>query len=253
MDEVKDRKSIAEQEVAHFSATQRRDALVYLGKMAQEQGEYETVFNYVSLLADLTADFTREEMHLISNGCKGKVIHLRSAYELIDPTTEDVAVQEAVQEYKDRIKKQIVIECEKALELLNSIFRTNAQSQTMVRIFLLQQIADFNRYLAEIDASHGPKALSGYKTAFALAQSTLHATDPIRLSVALNYSVCLRGVSGNQRGAITLAKAAVDDASTFLNSLEETFYDESTVLLQLIRNNMFRWSAETQPSPPSST
>jgi len=72
----------------------------------------------------------------------------------------------------------------------------------------------------------------------------LAPTHPIRLGLALNYSVFLYEVQAKQTEACTLAKQAFDDAIAELDTLDEESYKDSTLIMQLLRDNLTLWTSE---------
>ena len=72
----------------------------------------------------------------------------------------------------------------------------------------------------------------------------LAPTHPIRLGLALNYSVFLYEVQGSSTEACELAKKAFDDAIAELDTLDEESYKDSTLIMQLLRDNLTLWTSE---------
>ena len=108
--------------------------------------------------------------------------------------------------------------------------------------------ADYYRYLAEFatgskKSEHAGNADGAYKEATAKA-SELAPTHPIRLGLALNYSVFLYEVQAKQQDACTLAKQAFDDAIAELDTLDEESYKDSTLIMQLLRDNLTLWTSD---------
>ena len=62
--------------------------------------------------------------------------------------------------------------------------------------------------------------------------------------LALNYSVFLYEVKGEQGEACTLAKQAFDDAIAELDTLDEESYKDSTLIMQLLRDNLTLWTSD---------
>lgn len=90
-----------------------------------------------------------------------------------------------------------------------------------------------------VDAS----ATKYYKQAFEIAKSDMPPTNPIRLGLALNYSVCLYEILQQKEEACTLAKSAFDNAISQLDQLEEGDYKDSTLIMQLLRDNLTLWTS----------
>ena len=70
--------------------------------------------------------------------------------------------------------------------------------------------------------------------------------DPIRLGLALNFSVFLYEVQSKSDDACSLAKQAFDDAIAELDSLDEDSYKDSTLIMQLLRDNLTLWTSDDQ-------
>ncbi|KAF3848168.1 hypothetical protein F7725_021196, partial [Dissostichus mawsoni] len=91
-------------------------------------------------------------------------------------------------------------------------------------------------------------SLVAYKTATDLAMLELPPTHPIRLGLALNFSIL-----NSPDRACRLAKAAFDDAITELDTLNEDSYKDSTLIMQLLREEQNKEALqdvedEAQPS-----
>lgn len=86
-----------------------------------------------------------------------------------------------------------------------------------------------------------------------VAQTELTPTHPIRLGLALNFSVFYYEILNSPDRACHLAKQAFDDAIAELDSLSEESYRDSTLIMQLLRDNLTLWTssdnAEAEAAP----
>ena len=81
-----------------------------------------------------------------------------------------------------------------------------------------------------------------------MAQTDLTPTHPIRLGLALNFSVFYYEILNSPDRACHLAKQAFDDAIAELDSLSEESYRDSTLIMQLLRDNLTLWtSSDVEP------
>ena len=107
---------------------------------------------------------------------------------------------------------------------------------------------DYHRYLAEFAMGDKRKtsadeSLEAYKAATSIAQTDLAPTHPIRLGLALNFSVFYYEILNSPDRACHLAKQAFDDAIAELDSLSEESYRDSTLIMQLLRDNLTLWTS----------
>jgi 14-3-3 protein epsilon len=110
---------------------------------------------------------------------------------------------------------------------------------------------DYHRYLAEFAAGDKRKgaaeaAHDAYKGATDIAQTELAPTHPIRLGLALNFSVFYYEILNSPERACHLAKQAFDDAIAELDTLSEESYKDSTLIMQLLRDNLSLWTSDLQ-------
>lgn len=91
------------------------------------------------------------------------------------------------------------------------------------------------------------------QTATDVAQTELTPTHPIRLGLALNFSVFYYEILNSPDRACHLAKQAFDDAIAELDSLSEESYRDSTLIMQLLRDNLTLWTSSdgNEPEPAS--
>ncbi|KAA0184800.1 hypothetical protein HAZT_HAZT000473 [Hyalella azteca] len=85
-----------------------------------------------------------------------------------------------------------------------------------------------------------------YQEAFDIAKSKMQPTHPIRLGLALNFSVFYYEILNSPDRACHLAKQAFDDAIAELDTLNEDSYKDSTLIMQLLRDNLTLWTSDTQ-------
>jgi 14-3-3 protein epsilon len=152
-----------------------------------------------------------------------------------------------VKRYKSRVEEELDEICTDILTLLNDKLLPRAQGQVESTVFYQKMKADYYRYLAEFKtgdhkAETGEKAAGAYDAATAAATG-LAPTHPIRLGLALNFSVFLYEVQGKLKEACDLAKTAFDDAIAELDTLDEESYKDSTLIMQLLRDNLTLWTS----------
>ena len=79
-----------------------------------------------------------------------------------------------------------------------------------------------------------------------IADEELDPTHPIRLGLALNFSVFYYEILSAPERACQLAKKAFDDAIQELDTLSEDSYKDSTLIMQLLRDNLTLWTSDLE-------
>ena len=97
---------------------------------------------------------------------------------------------------------------------------------------------DYFRYLSEVAQGDDRKGViddsqKAYQDAFEISKSKMQPTHPIRLGLALNFSVFYYEILNSPDKACQLAKQAFDDAIAELDTLNEDSYKDSTLIMQV--------------------
>merc|ERR1711862_1080698 len=119
------------------------------------------------------------------------------------------------------------------------------------KVFYYKMKGDYYRYMAEFSTGDSRKtaadnSLEAYKAASDIAATELPPTHPIRLGLALNFSVFHYEILNSPDRACQLAKQAFDDAIAELDTLSEDSYKDSTLIMQLLRDNLTLWTSDLQ-------
>merc|ERR1711976_727955 len=87
-------------------------------------------------------------------------------------------------------------------------------------------------------------AKEAYDEAQKVAEKDLAVTHPIRLGLALNFSVFQYEVLGQPDEACKMARTAFEDAIAELDNVDEASYKDSTLIMQLLRDNLPLWTSD---------
>ncbi|KAF8602987.1 14-3-3 protein [Ceratobasidium sp. AG-I] len=114
-------------------------------------------------------------------------------------------------------------------------------------------MGDYHRYLAEFATDEkckdsADKSLEAYKAASAVSVPGLPLTHPTRLGLALNFSAFYYEIINSPDRACHLAKQTFDDAIAELDTLSEESYKDSSLIMQLLRDNLTLWTSVMQYS-----
>merc|ERR1712147_392236 len=118
-------------------------------------------------------------------------------------------------------------------------------------VFYQKMKADYYRYIAEYRDGDAKKqaaesAKQAYEAAKAVAEKDLAVTHPIRLGLALNFSVFQYEVLSNPDEACKMARTAFEDAIAELDNVAEDSYKDSTLIMQLLRDNLTLWTSDQE-------
>merc|ERR1712159_381392 len=108
-------------------------------------------------------------------------------------------------------------------------------------------MGDYNRYGTEISTGakreeYVANATQAYKEAEEKSVQ-LKTTNPIRLGLALNFSVFYYEIKNEKEKASELAQSAFDEA---MDQLDEEQYRDSTLIMQLLKDNLSLWSEQNE-------
>ncbi|KAL6945352.1 14-3-3 protein [Hanseniaspora vineae] len=153
-----------------------------------------------------------------------------------------------IKNYRSKIENELTKICYDILEVLDAHLIPTASSGES-KVFYYKMKGDYHRYLAEF--SNGElretatnESLKAYTNASEIATTELPPTHPIRLGLALNFSVFYYEIQNSPEKACHLAKQAFDDAIAELDTLSEESYKDSTLIMQLLRDNLTLWTSD---------
>jgi len=155
-----------------------------------------------------------------------------------------------IKSYRQKIEAELFDVCQDILNVLTDYLIPAAEAGES-KVFYFKMKGDYHRYLAEFATGEERKeaatsAHEAYKSATDITQTELAPTHPIRLGLALNFSVFYYEILNSPDRACHLAKQAFDDAIAELDNLSEESYKDSTLIMQLLRDNLTLWTSDLQ-------
>eukprot|EP00939_MAST-03C_sp_MAST-3C-sp1_P005384 g5384.t1 len=205
----------------------------------------------------LTKGLDQEQRNLLSVAYKNVVGARRASWRVLEQimkskgkeSTSDMQRQYAA-EYQSLIEKELDDICNDVLNLLTTQLLKRKKNTPEENVFYFKMKGDYHRYMAEYQREDSKErstviasANHAYEEALQAAKS-LAATDPIRLGLALNFSVFYYEIQNAHGKACALAKDAFDTAVTQLEALTEEQYKDATLIMQLLRDNLTLWQSE---------
>merc|ERR1711907_612176 len=116
------------------------------------------------------------------------------------------------------------------------------------KAFFQKMIGDYYRYVAEsatADKLESVKngALKGYDEADKLSKG-LNACNPIRLGLALNFSVFHYEVMNDHKKACELGEQALSEALEKIDDVDEETFSDAKSIIELLKENLSLWKEE---------
>merc|ERR1712150_191480 len=199
-------------------------------------------------------ELSNEERNLLSVAYKNVVGARRSSWRVISSieqkTEGSERKQQMAKEYREKVETELREICNDVLGLLDKFLIPKA-SNAESKVFYLKMKGDYFRYLAEVAIGDSRAEVvddsqKAYQDAYDISKSKMQPTHPIRLGLALNFSVFYYEILNSPEKACRLAKTAFDFAVTELDGLPEENYKDSTLIMQLLRDNLTLWTSDMQ-------
>mmetsp|Transcript_38690 Transcript_38690/g.79241 ORF Transcript_38690/g.79241 Transcript_38690/m.79241 type:complete len:241 (+) Transcript_38690:107-829(+) len=233
-----------------------REKDVYFAKLAEQAERYDEMADHMKNVGNADSELSVEERNLLSVAYKNTVGSRRAAWRIITSVmqkettkgnTENAAY---AKEYCKKVEDELQSICDTILALLDGKLIAKASSGES-KVFYQKMKADYYRYIAEFrdgdaKSSAAEKARQAYQEAEDVAKKDLAVTHPIRLGLALNYSVFMYEVLGNPDDACKMARTAFEDAIAELDNVAEDSYKDSTLIMQLLRDNLTLWTSDQE-------
>lgn len=203
-----------------------------------------------------TQELTIEERNILSVAFKNVVGTRRAAWRVLssiqkkENTKGNADNVQKVKNYKQQIEQELTNICHDILDLLDDTLVPNAQSDE-AKVFFNKMKADYYRYISEFATAEtrqqvANKALRAYEEAQGFAKQSLSNTHPLKLGLALNHSVFHYEILQNPEKACQMARTAFDEAIADLDSVQDEYYKDATLIMQLLRDNLLLWTSELQ-------
>ncbi|KAL1218143.1 14-3-3-like protein GF14 omicron [Cardamine amara subsp. amara] len=233
-----------------------RQNQVYLAKLNEQAERYDEMVETMKKIAALDIELTIEERNLLSVGYKNVIGARRASWRILSSIEQKEESKgneqnaKRIKDYRTKVEDELSKICYDILDVIDKHLVPSANSGEST-VFYYKMKGDYFRYLAEfkfgVDREEAAnQSLKAYEAATTTASSELTSTHPIRLGLALNFSVFYYEILNSPERACHLAKQAFDEAITELDSLNEDSYKDSTLILQLLRDNLTLWTSDLE-------
>jgi len=235
-----------------------REANVYQAVLAEQTERFEEMVEAMKKVAAIASaaksELSVEERNLLSVAYKNVIGTRRTSWRILSSIKQKEESKgntdhvKRIEEYRSKIEGELSNICHEIIKMLDEqLIPNSTSSKEEGKVFFYKMKGDYYRYLAEFYTSDKRKdvvdgAGNAYKIASDLALKNLRTTHPIRLGLALNYSVFNYEIVNNPEEACKLAKTAFDDAIADLDGISEESYKDATLIMQLLRDNLSLWT-----------
>jgi len=243
-------------DVSSYPEADQRRALNHMARLAEASERYDDMATLTKKLVmwahSHQQDLTEEERNLLSVAYKNVIGARRASWRILCEPTDENKFSSIVDSFKAKVEQELETICAECLDLLENYLvsadGSNEESTNEAQVFYLKMIGDYYRYRAESappSAGHDHKSAEFYERAFRVAERELEPTHPTRLGLALNFSVCYYEILKKPTEACELAKRAFDLAISELDKLRDDQYKDSTLIMQLLRDNLTLWLSDS--------
>jgi len=230
------------------------DSLVSFAKIAEQGERYDDMARAMRKVTELDGALSQEKRNLLSVAYKNVVGARRSSWRvicMIEQRAENDKKKKIAQDFRVKVEGELDTTCQEVLSLLEKHLITDDCGDEE-RVFYLKMRGDYWRYIAEYKSEQGndrknaiDNAAEAYEKAMDHAKLKMASTHPNRLGLALNFSVFYYEILNSPDKACNLAKEAFDEAIQELEKLQDSDCKDSTLIMQLLRDNLTLWTSDT--------
>jgi len=202
------------------------------------------------VLASKGGEVNADERNLLSVAFKNLISSKRAACRTISAIESNPKYSKfngALMQYKGQIEEQLRADCQKIIDMISNRVLSGSCSDE-AKAFFVKMVGDYYRYIAE-NAKDGlleevkQKAKAAYEQANSI---DLPACNPIKLGLALNYSVFNYEVLKDHSKACELADNALQSALDKIDELEEDDFRDAKSIIELLKENLTLWKEEEE-------
>jgi 14-3-3 protein epsilon len=237
----------------------RYEKQVYLAMLAEQCSRFEDMMEFLEeMVKGKKDDLSSDERNLLSIAYKNTISLRRQslrtllAYEMKERKKgEDSAYLPYILEYKKKIETELEQLCQKIIKNIDAYLLPKSTDHE-AKVFYHKMKADYYRYIAEnVDGeskkAYADNSMKSYNEASEAAKE-LSIANPIRLGLALNFSVFYYEVFNDHEKACKIAKDTLDLAKKELANVDEDDeeHKDAYSIINLLQENLSMWTAEGQ-------
>eukprot|EP01080_Neovahlkampfia_damariscottae_P005085 gene5085-8685_t len=239
-----------------------REELFFLAKTSLKIERYEEMMFIMNKLCTLNFELNKEERLILSLAYKNvlgskrmilKTINSLLLQEETEETRKNKDLQggniDVLKSYKLKVVNELKDLCYEAISIIDIYILKSSKSKESFSFFYKMK-GDIYRYLSEIlNEIELQKVKDESINYYELAVETskdFQPSNPIKLSIALNFSIFYYEIMNSPENASKLAKKAFDSAISDIDNVTDENYKETTQILQLLKEKLTFWSSENE-------
>eukprot|EP00747_Dinoflagellata_sp_TGD_P181848 gnl/TRDRNA2_/TRDRNA2_35832_c0_seq1.p1 gnl/TRDRNA2_/TRDRNA2_35832_c0~~gnl/TRDRNA2_/TRDRNA2_35832_c0_seq1.p1 ORF type:complete len:234 (-),score=65.57 gnl/TRDRNA2_/TRDRNA2_35832_c0_seq1:116-817(-) len=226
------------------------DKSIVLARVAERAERYDEMADFMKERVENGTPLSSEERDMFSAAFKGALSGRRNAVRVaVNVESQEAAEGRAEKAalaagYRTKVEAELQGICEKAIALLKSSLLPTAPMGEP-KTFYLKMKGDYHRYAAEF-ATGDARTRAADEARQAYTDGTEEATSlpnihPVRLGLALNFSVFQHEVLGDTQSAIQTAEKALNGAASELANVTEENRGDAYLTMQLLQDNLSLW------------
>jgi 14-3-3 protein epsilon len=187
---------------------------IFLARVAEQAERFEDMVTFLAAVLDTKgAEVSSDERNLLSVAFKNLISAKRAACRTIHAIEQNPKYQkytDALATYKKSIEEKLTNDCQMIIDTINNkVLAKECAGES--KAFFIKMVGDYYRYIAENarDALLEQVKQSALKAYDEANQIKLPPCNPIKLGLALNFSVFHYEVMKNHKIACELADTAL--------------------------------------------
>jgi 14-3-3 protein epsilon len=222
---------------------------IFLARVAEQAERFEDMIEFLTaVLESKGADVTADERNLLSVAFKNLISSKRAACRTIAAIEQNPEYEKylaSLKTYKEGIEKKLGEDCKMIIIIINDkVLSKDCQPEP--KAFFVKMVGDYYRYMAEnakgaLLEEAKQAALKSYSEADSIP---LPPCNPIKLGLALNFSVFYYEVLQNHKTACELADKALAEALDKIDELGEEDFRDAKSIIELLKENLTLWKEE---------
>lgn len=234
-----------------FVIPQTRSELIITARLAEQCDRFDETLVCMKRAVKLNARLESDERNTLCGAYKNIIGARRTCWRSLSTVLQKEEANKdgnmaLIKGLKLQVEKEIMEICNDVFDLVSKYLIPAADTDES-KVYFYKLKGDYHRYYAEIETGSETQkqlALESYTKANGFV-STLAANSPIRLGLALNFSVFYYELLKSPDKGCQLAREAFDQAADNRDPADDD--PEANMIMELLRENLILWTETPVP------